>query len=42
MSAKAKRYKIMYDRNLITEGQLQKLVVKGVITQSEYNEIIGG
>ena len=38
---KIKRYKTMYERKLITKEQLQKLVEKGIITQKQYQEIIG-
>lgn len=40
MSDKAKRYKTMYERKLITKEQLQKLMQKGIITQAEYDEIV--
>ena len=40
MSEKAKRYKDMYIRGLITEEKLLKLVEKGIITKEEYEWII--
>ena len=37
---KVERYKAMYKRGLITIEQLQKLVDKGIISQSDYDVII--
>lgn len=38
---KVKRYKTMYERNLITKEQLLKLVQKGILTEKQYEEIVG-
>lgn len=36
------KYKQLYERGLITEGHLSKLVDKGIITKTELNKIKGG
>lgn len=40
MSEKAKRYKSMYQRKLITEAQLNLLVGKGILTTEEMEWIL--
>ena len=39
--AKVIRYKQMYERGLITKEQLLKLVQKEVLTEEQYQEIVG-
>lgn len=38
---KVMRYKQMYERGLITKEQLLKLVQKGILTEEQYQEIVG-
>lgn len=38
---KVRRYKTMYERGLITKEQLLKLVQKGILTEEQYQEIVG-
>lgn len=38
---KVKRYKLLYQKHLITKEQLQKIVELKILTQDEYNEIVG-
>ncbi len=38
---KVKRYKTMYERGLITKEQLLKLVEKEILTEKQYEEIVG-
>ena len=40
-SEKVIRYKQMYERGLITKEQLLKLVQKGILTEEQYQEIVG-
>lgn len=41
MSAKAKALEMLYRRKKITEKALKKAVSDGIITESEYNAIVG-
>ncbi len=41
MDNKVKRYRAMYERGLITKEQLSKLVEKGILTEKQYEEIVG-
>lgn len=39
---KVLRYKQMYERGLITKEQLLKLVQKGILTEEQYEAVVGG
>ncbi len=38
---KVQRYKELYARGLVTKEQILKLVSKGILTQEQYDEIVG-
>lgn len=40
-SEKVIRYKQMYERGLITKEQLLKLVQKGILTEEQYEAVVG-